>query len=56
MKMLKYENSLCPYSLHSTVNLPEWRLKTTNVTLPSYLRLFTETITAERKNCFFKIK
>ena len=27
MKMSKYKNSLFPYSLHSNVNLPEWRLK-----------------------------
>ena len=25
--MLKYKSSLFPYSLHSNVNLPEWRLK-----------------------------
>ena len=31
MKISKYENSLFSYSLHSTVNLPEWRLKDTNV-------------------------
>ena len=30
-KISKYENSLFSYSLHSTVNLPEWRLKDTNV-------------------------
>ena len=54
MKMSKYENSLFRYSLHSTVNFPEWKLKDTNVTLISFLRLFTETITPE-KNLFFKI-
>ena len=37
--MSKYENSLFPYSSHSTVNLPEWRLEDTNVTLISLLRL-----------------
>ena len=47
--MLKYENSVFPYSVHSTVNLPAWRLKDTNVTLMSFLGLFTETITLERK-------
>ena len=31
MKISKYENSLFSYSLYSTVNLPEWRLKDTNV-------------------------
>ena len=33
--MSKYENSFFPYSLHSTANLSEWRLKDTNVTLLS---------------------
>ena len=47
MKMSKYENSLLAYSLHSTVNLQEWRPKDTNVTLISFLCLFTETITLE---------
>ena len=54
MKMSKYENNLFRYSLHSTVNFPEWKLKDTNVTLISFLLLFTETITPE-KNLFFKI-
>ena len=46
--MSKYENSVLPSSLHSTVNLPAWRPKDTNITLMSFLRLFTETITTER--------
>ena len=54
MKMSKYENSVFPYSVHSTVNLRTWRPKDTNVTLMSFLRLFTETITPQR-NAFFKI-
>ena len=53
--MSKYENSLFRYSLHSTVNFPEWKLKDTNVTLISFLRLFTETITPERKSYFPKL-
>ena len=53
--MSKYENSLFRYSLHSTVNFPEWKLKDTNVTLISFLRLFTETITPERKSSFPKL-
>ena len=52
MKMSKYENSLFRYSLYSTVNFPEWKLKDTNVTLISFLRLFTETITPEKKAFF----
>ena len=52
--MSKYENSVFPYSVHSTVNLPAWRPKDTNVTLMSFLRLFIETITTERK-VFFQI-
>ena len=43
-----------PYSVHSTVNLPAWKPKDKNVTLMSFLRLFTETITPERK-VFFQI-
>ena len=46
--MSKYENSVFPYSLHSTVNLPPWRPKDTNVTFMTFLLLFTETITPER--------
>ena len=49
MKMSKYENSVFPYSIHFTVNLPAWKPKNTNVTLMSFLRLFTETINPERK-------
>ena len=52
MKMLKHENSLFPYSLHSTVNLPEWRMDDADVTLISFLRLFSEAITPERKRFF----
>ena len=33
MKMSRYENSVFPYFVHSTVNLPAWRPKDTNVTL-----------------------
>ena len=32
MKMSKYENSVCPYSVYSSVNLPVWRPKDGNVT------------------------
>ena len=39
--MSKYENSVFPYSVHCTVNLLAWRPKDTNVTLISFLRLFT---------------
>ena len=53
--MSKYENTVFPYSVHSTVNLPAWRPKDTNVTLISFLRLFTETITPERKVFFSKL-
>ena len=52
MKMSKCENSLFPYFLHSAVSLPAWRPKDTNVTLVSFLRLFTETSTPERKSFF----
>ena len=50
--MSNYENSLFPYSLQITVNLLEWKLNDANVTLVSFLRLFTETITPERKSFF----
>ena len=53
--MSKYENSLFPYSLQITVSLPEWKPKDTNVTLISFLRSFTETITLERKSFFSKL-
>ena len=56
MEMSKYENSLFPYSLQITVNLPEWKLKVTNFTLISFLRLFTKTITPERKSFFSKLR
>ena len=39
--MSKYENSVFPYSVHSTVILLTWRRKDTNVTLMSSLRIFT---------------
>ena len=55
MKMSKYENSVFPYLIHFTVNLPAWRPKDTNVTLMSFLRLFTETITPERKSFFSEL-
>ena len=54
MIMSKYENSVFPYSGHSTVNLPARRPKDTNVTL-SFPGLFTETITTERKFYFSKL-
>ena len=38
--MSKYENSAFPYSLHSTLNLPAWRPKDTNVTLMSVHLVF----------------
>ena len=47
--MSKSENSVFPYSVHSTVKLPASRPKDANVPLMSFLRLFTETITPERK-------
>ena len=53
-EMSKYENRVLLYSLYSTVNLPAWNPRETNITLMSFLRLFTETITPE-KNFFFKI-
>ena len=51
--MSKYENSVFLYSVHSTVNLPAWRSKDANVTLMSLPRLFTETITPEKKKIVF---
>ena len=39
--MSKYANSLFSYSVHSTVNLPAWRRKDTNVISMSFLGLFT---------------
>ena len=47
--MSKYENSMFPYSAHSTVNLPIWRPKDANDTVMSFLHLFTETITPKIK-------
>ena len=55
MKTLRCENSVFPYSVDSTVNLPALRPKDTNVTLMSFLRLFSETITPERKAFFSKL-
>ena len=55
LKMSKYENSLFPYAFQITVNLPVWKLKNTNVTLISFLSLFTEPITLERKSFFSKL-
>ena len=55
MKMSKYENSLCPYSLQISVNLPEWKLKDTDVILIPFLRLFTERITPEEKGVTWQI-
>ena len=50
--MSKYENSVFPYSVNSARNLPAWRPNDTNVTLMSFLPLFTEIITPERKAFF----
>ena len=52
--MTKYENSVFPYLLHSTVNLPALWSKDTNVTLISFPRLFAEAITPKRKKFFFQ--
>ena len=54
--MSKHENSLFPNFFTSYVNLPEWRLKETNVSLISFLRLFTETITPKKKAFFQNFK
>ena len=51
--MSKYDNSVFLYSVHSAINLPAWRPRDANVTLMSFPRLFTETITPERKKMFF---
>ena len=37
MKMSKYEKSVFPYSVHSTVNFPAQRPKDTNVTFKGTL-------------------
>ena len=55
VEMSKYENSVFPYSVHSTVNLSAWRPRDTNVTLMSFFRLFTDTINPKRKIFFFKM-
>ena len=55
VEMSKYENSVFPYSVHSTVNLSAWRPRDTNVILMSFFRLFTETINPERNFFFFKM-
>ena len=52
MEMSKYENSVFPYPLPSTVNLYAWMRKDENVTLMFFLLLFTETITPKRKDFF----
>ena len=54
MTIPKYENRVFPYYLHSTVSLPAWKPKDTNVNLMFFLRLFTETITPERKSFFLQ--
>ena len=51
MKMSKYENSVFPYSVHSTVNYSALGRKT-NVTLRYFLRRFTETSPPKRKVFF----
>ena len=53
--MSKYENSVFPYSVHCHVNLRAWRPKDTNVALMSFLLLFIETITPQRKGFFSKL-
>ena len=53
--MSKYENSVFPYYLHSNVNLPAWTPKDKDVTLMSFLRLFTETVTHEINFFFSKL-
>ena len=46
MKITKYEDIVFPYSAHSTVNLHAWRPRDTNVTLMSFLHLFTPRLSA----------
>ena len=53
--MSRYENSMFLYSVHSTVNLTALRPKETNITLMSFLHLFTETIIPKRKSFFSKL-
>ena len=53
--MSKYENRVFPCSVHSTINFPVWRPTNTNVSLMSFLGLFTEAITPERKVFFSKL-
>ena len=50
--MSKYKNIVFIFCVHSTVDLPAWRPKDANVTLMYFPRVFTETITPERKNFF----
>ena len=50
--MSKYENSFFPYSLHSSVNLSEWRLKDTNVTLLSLPVCSLRQLLLKEKACF----
>ena len=54
-RIWKCPNIVFPYSVHSAVNLPAWRLKETNITLMPFLRLFADTITPERKGLFSKL-
>ena len=49
MKKSKHENSVFPYSLHSTVNLPAGDRY---VTIMYFIHLFNETITPERRSFF----
>ena len=53
--MLKYEDSVIPYLVHSTLNLRRWRRKDANLSWMSYLCLFTETVAPERKVLFSKL-
>ena len=47
MKMSKYENSLFPYSLQITVNLPEWKLKG-----KCYFNIFSPSVYWNKKALF----
>ena len=40
--------------VHSSVNLPAWSTKDTDATFMSFLHLFTETVTPERKSFLSK--
>ena len=52
-KSQNYENSMFPYTLHSTVNFSTWKAKD-KCYFNVFFRLFTETITDERKKFFFQ--